>query len=56
MLVKYSYAALKETASGRLIPPEITSETLTSDSFMVLYHFALELTVLLIITDLESNA
>jgi tetratricopeptide (TPR) repeat protein len=41
MLVKYSYAALKETASGRLIPPEITSETLTSDSFIVFKQFGL---------------
>ena len=41
MLVKYSYAALKETASGRLVPPEITSDTLTSDFFMVLKQFGL---------------
>jgi len=48
LLVKYSYAALKETASGRLIPPEITSETFSSDSWIALKQFAMYVLIFLI--------
>ncbi len=36
ILLKYSFAALKETANGKLVPPRITLETI-SDEFQVVF-------------------
>lgn len=40
-LVKYSFAALKETANGRLIPPPITYQNISGDILIVIKQIAL---------------